>query len=351
MNALPAEVIPLRPPLMTVPPSPSPARDDVAIPYWPKLAKAIGRDQQLFLAQLDYWLCRSSNERDGRRWVYNTVDAWHEQFCDMSRSAVARTIASLKQQGIIESTAQYNTRFGDRTQWYTINYNHPALAPFLHLLKSRNTPKTPDTMPYPTNGISDIPSAAHTNPTNGTPKSQNRDLFKKKQETTTEITNNPPTPQRPQPKPQRVAVQYSDDFERLYALIPKKDLKMQAWYVWESLDPDAELAEQIIAAMQHQVRVNVRWQENNGQYCPSLKKWLDERRWEETPVAKPAAPNNPRQDLIDRLAYLNSVLAGAPCKPQDVSTMDPVRNKSWREYVAGQITNTENLLARLEAGR
>mgnify|MGYP006921353301 CR=1 FL=1 len=298
MSALTAEVIPLRPTLMTIPTQPSPAEQEIAIPYWPKLAKAIGRDEQLFLAQLDYWISKSSNERDGRRWVYNTVDAWADQFCDMSRSAIGRTIKSLKEKGLIESTSSYNTRYGDRTQWYAINYDHPTLAPFLHLLKSKN----PATMPYPTNGISDIPEMGHTYPTNGISDVPKSGFVKGTGDYVQEITqeNIPPTPQNRAARTQPGgAVQYTKDFERVYALIPKRDKKLQAFRVWEAIKPDAALAEQIARAMQQQVQANPRWREEGARYCPALDIWLTNRRWEDTPPVD-AKPVDEEPELLKR---------------------------------------------------
>lgn len=269
---------------------------EIAIPYWPKLAKAIGRDEQLFLAQLDYWISKSSNERDGRRWVYNTVDAWADQFCDMSRSAIGRTIKSLKEQGLIESTSSYNTRYGDRTQWYAINYDHPTLAPFLHLLKSKNHA----TMPYPTNGISDIPEMGHTYPTNGISDVPKSGFVKGTGDYVQEITqeNIPPPPQNRTPQRQPGgAVQYTNEFERVYALIPKRDKKLQAFRVWEAIKPDAALAEQIARAMQQQVQANPRWRDEGARYCPALDVWLTNRRWED------AAPSPATVATLDPVAF------------------------------------------------
>lgn len=91
------------------------------IPLYPSLAVALkGSDPALILQQLNYWLTRSDNYRDGRYWVYNTYAEWHEQFPWISVSTIRRVLVSLEEQGLVV-TANHNRQKTDRTKWYTID--------------------------------------------------------------------------------------------------------------------------------------------------------------------------------------------------------------------------------------
>ena len=54
--------------------------NEVPLMVQPSLAVKIGLNEALFLHQLHYWLDRSNKVVEGKRWVYNTVEEWHEQF-------------------------------------------------------------------------------------------------------------------------------------------------------------------------------------------------------------------------------------------------------------------------------
>jgi hypothetical protein len=87
----------------------------------PSLAVALGLSEAIILQQLHYWLQRSNNERDNRRWVYNTIKDWEVQFPFWSGDTIKRTMRTLRDQGII-ITANYNSMPMDRTLWYSIDY-------------------------------------------------------------------------------------------------------------------------------------------------------------------------------------------------------------------------------------
>jgi len=86
----------------------------------PTLAKLLGLNESIVLQQLNYWLRKSNNIRDGRKWVYNTYKEWQEQFPFWSEVTVRRTLTSLENKGII-ITANYNEMKADKTKWYTID--------------------------------------------------------------------------------------------------------------------------------------------------------------------------------------------------------------------------------------
>ncbi|WP_273845439.1 hypothetical protein [Rubrobacter calidifluminis] len=97
--------------------------DEVPLQVLPSLAAKIGLNRAVFLQQLHYWLKRpGAHERDGRRWIYNTAQEWHEQFPFWSPEAIRKIVAQLRKAGLIETTSSYNQHRSDKTLWYTINY-------------------------------------------------------------------------------------------------------------------------------------------------------------------------------------------------------------------------------------
>lgn len=97
--------------------------DEHPLVIQPKLAKLIGLNESIILQQLHYWLQKSTHERDGRRWIYNTYADWEEQFPFWSLSTIRRTIGKLEKEGLILSTTNFNKLGIDNTKWYTIDYD------------------------------------------------------------------------------------------------------------------------------------------------------------------------------------------------------------------------------------
>lgn len=87
----------------------------------PSLAKAIGVNQAIVIQQIHYWLQTSKTKINERKWVYNTIDEWHEQFPFFSRSTLERTISSLVKDGIL-IVEKLSTNKSDRTNYYSIDY-------------------------------------------------------------------------------------------------------------------------------------------------------------------------------------------------------------------------------------
>lgn len=88
----------------------------------PSLATAIGLNEALVLQQIQYWISRSYKEFDGRHWIYNTYEAWGDQFPFWSRPTIVRTITNLEKMGVV-LTANYNKAKFDKTKWYAIDYD------------------------------------------------------------------------------------------------------------------------------------------------------------------------------------------------------------------------------------
>lgn len=99
--------------------------DDYPMLVLPTLAEKIGLNEAIFLQQVHFWINRSGKKRDGREWVYNTLEGWTKQFPFWSMSTVRRTINSLEKQGLI-FIGNYNKLKMDKTKWYAINHDEVA---------------------------------------------------------------------------------------------------------------------------------------------------------------------------------------------------------------------------------
>ena len=90
----------------------------------PSLAKRVGLNQAIVIQQLHYWIGRSKNVRDNRRWVYNSYDEWQrESFPFWSISTIQRIFKGLEASKLILSAHDYNKMATDRTKWYAIDYD------------------------------------------------------------------------------------------------------------------------------------------------------------------------------------------------------------------------------------
>ena len=83
-------------------------------------ATYIGLNEALFLGQLRYWIERSDNYQQGRKWVFNSYTKWQEQFPFWGERTLRRTIKRLEKEGFIE-TGNFNNKAYDITKWYSIN--------------------------------------------------------------------------------------------------------------------------------------------------------------------------------------------------------------------------------------
>lgn len=95
----------------------------------PVLAYRIGLNEAIVLQQICYWLedTTSGIEHEGRRWVYNTIEDWNEQFPWWSSDTVKRALTSLKKSGLIYVEQLKKTQH-DRTNFYAINHANPLLS-------------------------------------------------------------------------------------------------------------------------------------------------------------------------------------------------------------------------------
>lgn len=88
----------------------------------PSLAVLVGLNEAIFLQQLHYWVQQSGKERDGRRWIYNTYEEWHEQLPFWSVRTIRRIVGTLEERELVVSTTAYNQQRVDQTKWYALDY-------------------------------------------------------------------------------------------------------------------------------------------------------------------------------------------------------------------------------------
>ena len=106
----------------------------------PELAVRLGLNEALLLQQVQYWLSETSSgvDHEGHRWIYNTIEEWREQFPYFSESTIKRAFNNLKKLGVL-NIEQINKRTHDRTNYYSINYEHALLSDEVKLNPSNSS--------------------------------------------------------------------------------------------------------------------------------------------------------------------------------------------------------------------
>lgn len=87
----------------------------------PSLAVKIGLNEAIVLQQVHYWIEKSEHVYDNKKWVYNSIKSWKEQFPFFSEKTIERIMKSLCKKGLL-ITGNYNHSKFDRTLWYSIDY-------------------------------------------------------------------------------------------------------------------------------------------------------------------------------------------------------------------------------------
>ncbi|HBE9179227.1 TPA: hypothetical protein KNH08_002103 [Serratia fonticola] len=94
----------------------------------PELAVRIGLNEAIVLQQVNYWLEEKEQGvmHQGRRWVFNSYEAWGQQFPFWSVDTVKRAFTSLVKQGCLDAE-KLNKAQRDQTNYYSINHKCEAL--------------------------------------------------------------------------------------------------------------------------------------------------------------------------------------------------------------------------------
>lgn len=95
--------------------------DEPPLQVLPSLAREIGLNEAIMLQQMHYWLLKSSNEFEGVKWFYKTLEDWQTEFQFWSTMTIRRTLTNLEKQKVIR-VGNFNKKKFDKTKWYTIEY-------------------------------------------------------------------------------------------------------------------------------------------------------------------------------------------------------------------------------------
>ncbi|MGO2334325.1 conserved phage C-terminal domain-containing protein [Providencia sp.] len=154
----------------------------------PELAVRLGLNEALLLQQVQYWLSETTSgvEYEGHRWIYNTIEEWRVQFPYFSESTIKRGFNNLKKLGVL-NIEQINKRTHDRTNYYSINYEHTLLSDEVKLNSSNSSPEATRT------GQNDLIDKRKMNRSNSTKMTSSNgancpDLTESTTENTQEIT-------------------------------------------------------------------------------------------------------------------------------------------------------------------
>jgi len=183
-----------------------------------KLAKNIGLNEAIFLQQLHYWLEKTDRKIDGKKWIYNTLDKWQEQFEFWSITTIKRVIKSLKELGYIE-VKQLSEDKRNKTNYYTVNYS--KVAKIGQESESTNASGQSDPTHKTKMDSSKKPSWS-------APSDQNDPMYNVKSltETTTEITTENITPISPTKKEGNLQEQITQKLQEF------ENINTDAFYEW-----------------------------------------------------------------------------------------------------------------------
>ncbi|MEQ1963421.1 conserved phage C-terminal domain-containing protein [Xenorhabdus khoisanae] len=176
----------------------------------PELAVRLGLNEAIVLQQIQYWLTETSSgtEVNGRRWIYNTIEKWQEQFPFFSESTIKRALANLKKLGVLR-IEQINKSNHDRTNYYSINYDHALLTDEVKITPSSNPTAGNRTGQ---NDLIDKRKLKHSNRSKCTTLNGSNwpDLTENTTESTTESTTeiNCQVPKEPDPDPAQQVLNY-----------------------------------------------------------------------------------------------------------------------------------------------
>jgi len=79
---------------------------------------------------------------------------------------------------------------------------------------------------------------------------------------------------------------YAQSFCAFWNAYPRKVDKKRALKVWEKLNPDKDLLEEVLSALEVQ-KQSEQWKKDGGQFIPYPSSWLRQERWEDEYHEKP----------------------------------------------------------------
>ena len=206
-------------------------------------------DEAAFVHHIWYWVvwnrAREKNLRDGKYWTYSSLqDFCKEDLFDyLTPRQIERIIRNCVAKGLIE-TACYNEDGRDQTKWYTVT----DLVLCIYANGEMQSTECVDTFHQTVKCIKG---------TDKRPDKRNTDILPL--------------------------------FDRFWGAYPRKVSKADARKAFAKLNPDTELVEDMLRALDWQKRLP-EWTKDGGQFVPYPATWLNARRWEDEPESAPEPP-------------------------------------------------------------
>ena len=206
-------------------------------------------DEAAFVHHIWYWVvwnrAREKNLRDGKYWTYSSL----QDFCKdglfdyLTPRQIERIIRNCVAKGLIE-TACYNEDGRDQTKWYTVT----DLVLCIYANGEMQSTECVDTFHQTVKCIKG---------TDKRPDKRNTDILPL--------------------------------FDRFLFSYPHKVSKADARKAFAKLNPDTELVEAMLRALDWQKRLPA-GTKDGGQFIPYPATWLNARRWEDEQEGSPTPP-------------------------------------------------------------
>ena len=211
-------------------------------------------DEAAFVHHIWYWVvwnrAREKNLRDGKYWTYSSLqDFCKEDLFDyLTPRQIERIIRNCVANGLIE-TACYNEDGRDQTKWYTVT----DLVLCIYANGEMQSTECVETFHQTVKCIKG---------TDKRPDKRNTDILPL--------------------------------FDRFWGAYPRKVSKADARKAFAKLNPDGELVEAMLRALDWQKRLP-EWTKDGGQFIPYPATWLNACRWEDEPEGSPTPPTTPER--------------------------------------------------------
>lgn len=324
----------------------------------PSLAVALKNiNEAIILQQVQYWVNRSENEYAGRKWVYNTIEQWKDQFPWLSERAIRTRFNSLIEKGVI-ITSNFNRAKFDRTKWYTIDYdklnslienqNNVENLDMKHSEESSESKRKKVT--YATGRKLQIQAeesyALDSEETSGPIPENTRDYSETNTENT--VSRSSANADEPVSKFQKVSLTQiiEKEFEQLWALYPRKLGKLKAlkkYQVWREKSKS-----NTYDAMKAYLDKYLKYIELNqisSQYIIAGYKWFDDRFDDELDLSHPQNSGNQKryaQKRVRKVTDWNEHFAQNAKTDSESKLSSEEVNQIFKQYSSAGKSNTDS---------
>jgi len=201
-------------------------------------AKEYGVHSAILLSNIKWWIAKNkangTNFKDGKTWVYNSVQAWSELYPFLSAPQIRRALHKLVEAGVLV-TANYNKIGFDKTHWYAL-----ADECSLDVTISSND------VTISSNGCDDSVKPIPVKET---------------------VKNSDNTPKSPQGGSER--------FDEFWEVYPRKAARVNALAKWKRKGLD-KIADQLIADVKNRIENDDNWR---GDFIPYPTTYINGERW------------------------------------------------------------------------